>query len=396
MPTEREARSHRKGHIELNACVSCGFIFNPLFDSRLQEFSGRYEETQGFSSTFRAFHRRLATDLIDRFDLRGRRVVEIGCGKGEFLALLCELGDNEGLGFDPAFLPERNPAMDDPRARFVRELYPPPAGVIEQWGTPDFVCCKMTLEHIPDVGRFVRGLRDQPVSDSGTVFFFQVPDAARILEEAAFWDVYYEHCSYFTASSLTRLFAAAGFHVLDTWTDYGDQYLMLAALPAFDDGSGEESAHSAGTPLGAAVHGNRATGFDPAAGTEDERPKVAGSVGTFESRVAEQVAAWRTMIGDARGHGHPTVIWGGGSKAVAFCSAMGTSHQPDLVVDINPYKQGTFLPGTGQEIVAPERLQGRTRSLVIVMNPVYLEEVRVALASMNADWPTVGLGEHHP
>ena len=41
-------------------------------------------------------------DLIRRYDLRGKEVIEIGCGKGEFLSLLCEVGDNRGVGFDPA------------------------------------------------------------------------------------------------------------------------------------------------------------------------------------------------------------------------------------------------------------------------------------------------------
>ena len=56
------------------------------------EYSGRYESTQGYSPTFNAFHERLAQDMIDRFDLHGKEIIEIGCGNGEFLVLLCELG----------------------------------------------------------------------------------------------------------------------------------------------------------------------------------------------------------------------------------------------------------------------------------------------------------------
>jgi hypothetical protein len=72
---------------------------------------------------------------------------------------------------------------------------------------------------------------------------------------------------------------------------------------------------------------------------------------------------------------------------------MGASHQPDLVVDMNPHKQGTFLPGSGLEVVSPQRLRGRPDSLVIVMNPLYLEEVRASLSSMEIDWPAVALGK---
>ena len=39
--------------------------------------------------------------------LRGKDIIEIGCGKGEFLLLLCEMGNNRGTGFDPGFVSER-------------------------------------------------------------------------------------------------------------------------------------------------------------------------------------------------------------------------------------------------------------------------------------------------
>ena len=46
------------------------------------------------------------------------------------------------------------------------------------------------------------------------------------------------------------------------------------------------------------------------------------------------------------------------------------------VVDINSRKQGTFLPGTGQQIVSPDTLIDYRPDVVIVMNPIYQEEVR--------------------
>ena len=59
--------------------------------------------------------------------------------------------------------------------------------------------------------------------------------SARILKEAAFWDVYYEHCSYFGEASLSRLFGQTGFVVRRVWTGYDDQYLMIASSPAGRD-----------------------------------------------------------------------------------------------------------------------------------------------------------------
>jgi SAM-dependent methyltransferase len=392
MDTRAAAAAQLRGDVDLHLCLACEFIYNYAFDPQIQEFSARYEETQGFSPTFQAFHERLAEDLIERWNLRGKRILEIGCGKGEFLALLCRMGDNEGLGFDPAFVPERNPAAGDERVRYERTLYPPPAGLPPGWEAPDFVCCKMTLEHVRDVRHFVRTIRHGVRSAPRAVVFFQVPDARRIVEEAAFWDVYYEHCSYFTASCLTGLFEGAGFHVLDTWTDYGGQYLMLAAVHANRDGAAHPAV-AAAPPDITPGRPARAVRPVPTLGTAGERALIAHGARMFEARVAEQVEGWRARIAEARSEGRQTILWGGGSKAVAFCSAMGASHQPDLVVDMNPHKQGTFLPGTGLEVVSPQRLRGRPDSLVIVMNPLYLEEVRASLSSMEIDWPAVALGK---
>ena len=104
-----------RGDIELAFCGQCGFVANVAFRQELTEYSGRYEETQGYSETFNRFHRLLAHELVARLALRDKKVVEIGCGKGEFLALICKLGGNRGLGFDPSYDDQRGV-----RARWTR------------------------------------------------------------------------------------------------------------------------------------------------------------------------------------------------------------------------------------------------------------------------------------
>src|SRR5690349_18387509 len=86
------ARSLPSGDIDLAYCPDCTFIFNASWRPELTVYSDLYEETQAFSATFNAFHQQLAEELVGRYDLSGKEIVEIGCGKGEFLTLLCELG----------------------------------------------------------------------------------------------------------------------------------------------------------------------------------------------------------------------------------------------------------------------------------------------------------------
>ena len=84
-----------------------------------------------------------------------------------------------------------------------------------------------------------------------------------------------------------------------------------------------------------------------------------------------------------RRNGRRVVLWGGGSKGVSFLTGLGiTLDDVQYVVDINPNKTGTFMAGTGQEIIAPQFLVDYQPDVVIVMNPIYRNEIRRDLKEM--------------
>jgi len=80
-----------------------------------------------------------------------------------------------------------------------------------------------------------------------------------------------------------------------------------------------------------------------------------------------------------REKGKRLVLWGGGSKAVAFLNILSLGAEVAFVVDINPFRQGTFIAGTGHAIVAPGALSKIRPDVVIVMNPIYIPEIRKSL-----------------
>ena len=354
MPTREEALRYPKRDIELGFCGHCGFITNMAFDPGVHEYSSRYEETQGFSGTFNAFHSGLAARLIEQYSLHNKDIIEIGCGKGEFLTMLCEMGDNRGVGFDPAYVSERNQSKAKNRITFVQDFYS------EKYSGyhGDFVCCKMTLEHIPNTADFVGTVRRSIGNRLNTIVFFQIPEVRRILRERAFWDIYYEHCSYFSRGSLARLFRKCGFDVLKLWTDYDDQYLMIEAKP--------------GTSTDGVVLPE-----------ENDIEELKNEVNSFSRDLEGIVIQWKTKLRESKGHGRRVVLWGGGSKGVAFLTKLNVQNEIEYAVDINPYKQGTFMAGTGQQIVLPEFLQTYKPDLVIVMNPIYCNELQQELTRLN-------------
>jgi hypothetical protein len=215
----------------------------------------------------------------------------------------------------------------------------------------------MTLEHIYDPADFVSMVRRSLGDRRETVVFFQVPDVRRVLQELAFWDIYYEHCSYFSLGSLARLFRRCGFDVANLAREYGDQYLMIEARPG--DGA-------TGAPLDG-----------------EEKPEdLAQDVQFFADRCGHALDRWKRDLLKIAHEGCRAVLWGGGSKAVAFLTTLGLEDAVACVVDINPHKHGTYIAGTGQEIVAPPLLEEIRPDVVVVMNPIYREEIRQDLEEM--------------
>jgi hypothetical protein len=76
------------------------------------------------------------------------------------------------------------------------------------------------------------------------------------------------------------------------------------------------------------------------------------------------------------------VLWGGGSKAVAFLTTLGVRDEIQYAVDINPRRHGTFIAGTGQQIVAPGFLKEYRPDVVLIMSPIYLPEITNELEAL--------------
>jgi SAM-dependent methyltransferase len=354
MPTKERATTYPKGNIELVFCEDCGFIFNRRFDPTLHEYSSEYEETQAFSSTFNEFQTVLARNLIKKYNLGHKNILEIGCGKGEFLTMLCEMGDNQGIGFDPSYIEERNKSPLKYNIIFIKDFYSDKYAKYKS----DFIVCKMTLEHIADTSEFISMIRRSLDDRRETVVFFQVPNVKYIVKDLAFWDIYYEHCSYFSAGSLSRLFKLCDFDVLDVYTDYKDQYLMIEAKPKNDK-----------------IFGN----IPP----EDDIDELRKGIENFVKQLESKLRFWKQKLLELKKQNKTVIVWGAGSKAVSFLSTLKITDEIYCGVDINPFKHETYLAGTGHKIVGPGYLSRLKPDVVIVMNPVYIDEIRNDLSKLN-------------
>jgi hypothetical protein len=346
-----EALAFPQHGLRLMFCADCGLIFNSIFDLGLVDYASTTEESQHFSDTFNRFARELVAEIASLHQLEGKHTLEIGCGKGEFLQALVQKTGTIGLGVDPGFIPERLPGAGGREITFRREFFDPARIGIK----PDFVVCRHTLEHVPEVGKLIADIATVIDGRADVGIFFETPDVRRVLAEGAFWDIFYEHCSYFTLGSHARLFRRAGLDVTRLYLAYDDQYIIQYAR----SGGG-------GRPLA----------------EESDLGAASALAAAFPEKVAGVRSRWSEFVRTRHRAGKRLAIWGGASKGVSFLTTNGFGEEVAQVVDINPHKQGKFLPGSGHEVIGPEALEAAPPDTVIVMNPIYLAEIGAQLSGM--------------
>jgi 2-polyprenyl-3-methyl-5-hydroxy-6-metoxy-1,4-benzoquinol methylase len=353
--SEAEAANALRGDICLVHCLDCSHVVNSAFDQARVNYDGCYENSLTFSSCYRRYADVTAHRVIRRYGLAGKRIVEIGCGSGDFLRLLCTAG-NDGEGYDPSRSTGRHAAGLGSFEIIGRNF------TVEDARGADFVCCRHVLEHLPEPIDLLRRLRKSISAGVGAIVFFEVPNALFILDRLSIWDITYEHVSYFTPLSLTRAFHGAGFTVRYAESGFYDQYLWVEACV---------DAHAATSVL----------------------PKRPADLlyRSFRARFTERVAQWRRRIDGLRRHRLRVVVWGAGSKGIMFLNLLGVPVGAgiDWVVDINPRKHGRFVPLTGQRIVGPDYLSQNPPDLIIVMNAEYQPEVRSIIADIGIDCEVV-------
>ncbi len=353
--TRDEAIDWPRRDLVLGFCPDCGFIANINYNPTIQRYSSGYEESQGASPRFNAFLTSLIGNWLSRYNLYGKDIVEVGCGKGDFLIQLCRAGNCNGIGIDPTYDPVRQEADLPENVRFIQDFYSTKYADLPC----DAISCRHTLEHIGPTGEFMEMIHDAVGDTPGTLALWEVPDAGRVLRAGAFWDIYYEHCSYFSPGSLTRLFRGTGFEPVELELDFDDQYILLVGKVT----NGEPASE---TPLA----------------LEDDLPEMKQAVEKFARTCPVTIEKWRDTILGACESGKKVAIWGSGSKCVAFLTTLGINEQVGCIVDISPYRHGKFIPGTGHRIDNPQVLTDYQPDLVIMMNPIYRQEILADLTQM--------------
>lgn len=315
--TVDDALASPSGDIYLVEDLRTGLVHNAAFQPDLMIYDTSYQNEQGLSPMFRRHLEDVAS--IITANMGRKNLVEVGCGKGLFLEMLAER-DVEITGFDPAYEGTNSK---------IRQEYFRPGNGIESEG----LILRHVLEHIPDPVSFIGQLKE--ANGGRGYIYIEVPCFDWICEQRAWFDIFYEHVNYFRLSDFERIFG----NVIASGRIFGGQYLYVVA--------------------------DLASLRQPVIDQNDRAKMPKDFVAKLE--------AVGTDMNEA------AVIWGGASKGVIFSLLRARKGHPvKAVIDINPSKQGKFLPLTGLKVQSPEEVLHDLppKASIYIMNRNYSEEIK--------------------
>jgi len=310
--------------LEVYECPSCGHV-----QLAADPEPGYYEDylmTVSHSPQMRAYQEAQARDFVERYDLRGRRVAEVGCGDGNYLALLSEMGA-DAVGIEPSarFRDVATDAGHQVFLGYVTAAEPVPEGPYDAFAT------RQVLEHVPDPNDFLTGIR-RSLTDDG-VGLVEVPSLEQALERARFFDFFPDHVNYWSVGTLGRALARNGFLVDEITRGMNGEFLQ--ALVRVDAGRD----------------------LDALAGAVE---RVRGELGALLERWADE--------------GRSVAAWGSGAKGLTSLAEAGAAGVR-YVIDSDPYKQGRLTPVTHLPVVGPERLGAEPVDVIVLTALAYRDEI---------------------
>lgn len=323
-----------KGDVVLVQDMDSGLIYNAAFDPGLLDYGKDYQNEQAHSSIFRE-HLASIREIVSR-NFGDGSIIEVGCGKGYFLEYLLAAG-YDVIGIDPAY--------EGDNVRVIKACFAPGLGM-EAGG----IVLRHVLEHIQRPYEFLRQIAEAN-GNQGKIYI-EVPCFDWICDHRAWFDIFYEHVNYFRLSDFGRLFGK----IYEAGHVFGGQYLYLVA--------------------------DIASLVSPMASDGDTFSFPADFLGKIQRYGQRQ-------------HNRKVAVWGGASKGVIFSLYLKKQGvDVDVMIDINPAKQGRYIASTGIKVMSPEEGLKQLDPMddIFVMNSNYIDEIR-ALSDNQFNYIKVDQGE---
>lgn len=323
LPDEHQLAQDSGIDLDILQCPACGLVQT---GNEPVPYYREVIRAAAFSEEMKAFRREQFAAFVRKHALHGKKLIEIGCGRGEYLSLFREAGV-EAYGLE--YAEESVGHCTGQGLRVTCGFVDRPDHALEHAPFDAFAVLNF-LEHWPDPNASLSGIA-RNLSD-GAVGLVEVPSFDMILKKNLFTEFISDHIFYFTRETLETLLRLNGFEVLEcseVW--YG--YILSAVVRKRKPCDVSE--------------------FD------NTRQHLKAELGEFIRQHAERGVA----------------IWGAGHQALAAIALLELAGKVEYVVDSAPFKQNRYTPASHIPIVAPEHLDAHPVGAIIVMAASYSDEV---------------------
>jgi SAM-dependent methyltransferase len=348
-------------------CDECHLVQLQEFVSPQAIFTD-YAYFSSYSASWVEHARRYATMAIERYGLSARsKVMEIASNDGYLLQHFVAAGVPV-LGIEPA-ANVAQAAVDKGVPTVVRFFDLRSADdIAREHGQPDLLVGNNVLAHVPDLNGFVSGMK-QLLAPQG-VITMEFPHLQRLMAQNQFDTIYHEHFSYFSFLAAERIFAHHGLTVFD-----------VEELPTHGGSLRIHARHreDATRPVRDAVQALRRREIDDGFETPERYRGFGAQVAATKRNILSFLIDAKQRGKTVAGYGAP----GKGNTLLNYCGVR--TDFMDFTVDANPYKQGTYTPGTRIPIHPPEKLREARPDYVFIL-PWNLTEEITRTAAYVAEW----------
>lgn len=313
-------------------------------------------------------HAKAYTDLVtERFGLTTTsQVIEIASNDG-YLLQYFQQKQVPVLGIEPALNVAEvavNKGIPTMTRFFGREVADE---LISSGRQADLIVANNVVAHVPDLQDFLEGIA-RLLKPHGVVTM-EFPHVFRLIVEHQFDTIYHEHLSYFSLTSIARICARYGLTLFD-----------VEELPTHG-GSLRIYGCRQDAPIspGPRVHALEAK--EAAAGLTN----LEGYLG-FAAAVRRTKYELLAFLVHAKQQGRSIVGYGAPAKGNTLLNYCGVGPEfVDYTVDLNPHKQGQFLPGTRIPIHAPAKVYETRPDYVLVLPWNLKDEIMEQMAGIR-EW----------
>lgn len=323
LPKKEDFKDDKSVDLTICQCSKCGLV---QLDNDPVYYFKDVIRSGSVSQEVRKFRTKQFENFVDMYQLKGKKIVEIGCGRGEYLVIM---NQTEAIAFGIEHGKESVEECRKKGLSVIQGFLENPEQKIENGPFDAFYICNF-LEHVDKPSKLLQTIANNLTE--GGIGLVEVPNTDLLLKDKDFYKFTLEHLSNFTEETLKTALRINGFEVL----------------------SCNPIRH--GSPLSAIVR--KRTPFDFSQFRENQKVLYNKVKAFIEQFGSEKIA-----------------IWGAGHYTFGILSVFDIGNKIKYILDSAPFKQRRYSPKTHIPIVHPDTLNVDPVKGVIVSAAGYSNEV---------------------